>query len=73
MLSAGDGWAEVHHDEYLMNDTGARPASRRRRPPPPSSTRTGQTDSSASCTAAYATTASTTNAKPGHAANPPRA
>jgi transposase len=29
MLFVGDDWAEDHHDVYLMNDTGARLASRR--------------------------------------------
>ena len=29
MLFVGDDWAEDHHDVYLMNDTGARMASRR--------------------------------------------
>jgi hypothetical protein len=38
---------------------------RRRRPAPPSPARPWATDSSASCTAAYATTASTTNTLPG--------
>lgn len=29
MLFVGDDWAEVHHDVYLMNDTGNKLASRR--------------------------------------------
>ena len=29
MLFVGDDWAEDHHDVYLMNDSGARLASRR--------------------------------------------
>jgi Transposase len=29
MLFVGDDWAEDHHDVYLMNDTGAKLASRR--------------------------------------------